>query len=91
MSFFEHDGQRIAYTVYGEGPRMTVLLPGLLLAQRMQEPLAAALAAHGERVIVMDPLGHGRSDRPHDMWRYSMARSAARWSRCSTTSRSSRR
>jgi pimeloyl-ACP methyl ester carboxylesterase len=73
MSYFEHDGKRIAYTVYGEGPRAMVLLPGLLLSQRMQEPLAEALAAHGERVIVMDPLGHGRSDRPHDMWRYSMS------------------
>ena len=72
MAYFEHDGQRIAYTVYGEGPRVTVLLPGLLLSQRMQEPLARELAARGERVILMDPLGHGRSDRPRDMWRYSM-------------------
>ncbi|HEU4703333.1 MAG TPA: alpha/beta hydrolase [Conexibacter sp.] len=73
MSFFTYEGQRIAYTVYGDGPRVTVLLPGLLLSQRMQEPLAHALAARGERVILMDPLGHGRSDRPRDMWRYSMA------------------
>lgn len=72
MVFFEHDGQRIAYTSYGEGPRVTVLVPGLLLSQRMQEPLARELAARGERVVVMDPLGHGSSDRPHDMWRYSM-------------------
>ncbi len=72
MPFFEHEGQRIAYSAYGEGSRVTVLLPGLLLSQRMQEPLAEALAARGERVIVMDPLGHGRSDRPRDMWRYSM-------------------
>jgi pimeloyl-ACP methyl ester carboxylesterase len=73
MSFFEHEGQRIAYTVYGDGPRVTVLLPGLLLSQRMQEPLAEALAERGERVVVMDPLGHGASDRPRDMWRYSMS------------------
>jgi pimeloyl-ACP methyl ester carboxylesterase len=73
MTFFTHEGQRIAYTVYGDGPRVTVLLPGLLLSQRMQEPLARSLAARGERVIVMDPLGHGSSDRPRDMWRYSMA------------------
>jgi pimeloyl-ACP methyl ester carboxylesterase len=73
MSFFEHEGQRIAYTVYGDGPRATVLLPGLLLSQRMQQPLAEALAERGERVIVMDPLGHGSSDRPRDMWRYSMS------------------
>jgi pimeloyl-ACP methyl ester carboxylesterase len=72
MSFFEHEGQRIAYTVYGEGPRVTVLLPGLLLSQRMQQPLAEALAARGNRVVLMDPLGHGSSDRPRDMWRYSM-------------------
>jgi pimeloyl-ACP methyl ester carboxylesterase len=73
-SFFEHDGQRIAYTIYGEGPRTTVLLPGLLLSQRMQEPLAQELAARGNRVVLMDPLGHGASDRPRDMWRYSMTR-----------------
>lgn len=72
MPFFEHDGQRIAYTEHGRGPRATVLLPGLLFSQRMQEPLARALAARGNRVITMDPLGHGRSDRPRDMWRYSM-------------------
>jgi pimeloyl-ACP methyl ester carboxylesterase len=72
MAFYDHDGQRIAYTVYGEGPRAVLLLPGLLLSQRMQEPLARALAQRGNRVILMDPLGHGRSDRPRDMWRYSM-------------------
>ncbi len=73
MPTFEHDGQRIAYTVYGEGPRAVLLLPGLLLSQRMQQPLAEALAARGSRVILMDPLGHGASDRPRDMWRYSMS------------------
>ncbi|MGN6189313.1 MAG: alpha/beta fold hydrolase [Conexibacter sp.] len=72
MASFTHEGQQIAFTVYGDGPRATVLLPGLLLSQRMQEPLARALAERGERVIVMDPLGHGSSDRPRDMWRYSM-------------------
>lgn len=77
MAFFEHDRQRIAYAEHGSGPRATVLLPGLLFSQRMQEPLAEALAARGNRVITLDPLGHGRSDRPRDMWRYSMATFAA--------------
>src|SRR5215207_3590496 len=72
MAFFTHEGQQIAYSVYGEGPRTVLLMPGLLLSQRMQEPLAEALAQRGNQVIVMDPLGHGRSDRPRDMWRYSM-------------------
>jgi pimeloyl-ACP methyl ester carboxylesterase len=47
-------------------------MPGLLLSQKMQVPLARALAGHGNRVITFDPLGHGASDRPRDMWRYSM-------------------
>ena len=72
MARFSFDGQRLAYTVYGEGPRTTVLLPGLLLSQKMQVPLARTLAKHGHRVITMDPLGHGASDRPRQMWRYSM-------------------
>lgn len=73
MASFTHAGHRIAYAEHGEGPRPLVLLPGLLFSQRMQEPLADALAAHGSRVITLDPLGHGRSDRPRDMWRYSMS------------------
>jgi pimeloyl-ACP methyl ester carboxylesterase len=77
MSYFRHDGQRLAYTVHGEGPRVTVLLPGLLLSQKMQTPLARELAARGNRVITFDPLGHGESDRPRDMWRYSMSAFAA--------------
>jgi pimeloyl-ACP methyl ester carboxylesterase len=69
---FTHAGQKLAYQVYGEGTRTFVLLPGLLLPVRMHEPLASALAERGHRVITMDPLGHGGSDRPRDMWRYSM-------------------
>src|SRR3954454_4385501 len=71
-SFFEHEGRRLAYTVYGEGPRTTVLMHGLLLSQKMHLPLARALARQGNRVITMDLLGHGRSDRPRDMTAYSM-------------------
>ncbi len=93
MSFFEVDGQRLAYTEFGGGPaalsdggvrgrtarsapasaRALILLHGLLLSQEMHRPLAESLAARGNRVITLDLLGHGRSDRPRDMWRYSMA------------------
>lgn len=66
------DGQRLAYTTYGTGPRATVLLHGLLFSQRMHAALAADLAARGNRVVTLDLLGHGLSDRPRDMWRYSM-------------------
>jgi pimeloyl-ACP methyl ester carboxylesterase len=72
MAHFSFEGQRLAYTVHGEGSRPMVLLPGLLLSQKMQTPLARTLAKHGHRVITMDPLGHGASDRPRQMWRYSV-------------------
>jgi pimeloyl-ACP methyl ester carboxylesterase len=73
MSDFEYQGHRLAYTEHGGGDHPTILLPGLLLSQQMQTPLARQLARRGNRVITLDPLGHGRSDRPLDMWHYSMA------------------
>jgi pimeloyl-ACP methyl ester carboxylesterase len=69
---FEHDGFRLVYDEYGSGPRTLVLLPGLLLSRRMHGPFARNLAERGNRVICLDLLGHGDSDRPPDMWRYSM-------------------
>lgn len=69
---FRWQDRELAYRVYGEGPRVTVLLHGLLLSQRMHEPLARALAERGDRVVTIDLLGHGRSERPPEMWRYSM-------------------
>jgi pimeloyl-ACP methyl ester carboxylesterase len=69
---FTHTGQKLAYEIHGEGSRNFVLLPGLLLPSRMHDPLAGALAERGHRVITLDLLGHGESDRPQDMWRYSM-------------------
>jgi len=71
-STFTLGGQRLAYTSYGEGARVIVLVHGLLLSQRMHAELAKALADRGNRVVTLDLLGHGRSDRPADMWRYSM-------------------
>ena len=73
MASFRHDGRRLAYTVHGEGERTTVLIHGLLLSQKMHLPLAKALAARGNRVVTLDLLGHGASDRPRDMNEYSMA------------------
>jgi len=68
-----HAGQRLVYDEYGEGPQVVVLLHGLLLSRRMQAPVAEALAERGHRVVCLDLLGHGASDRPRDMWRYSMS------------------
>jgi pimeloyl-ACP methyl ester carboxylesterase len=70
---FHHGGQRLSYREYGAGPRVTVLVHGLLFSQRMHRPLAQHLAGRGHRVVTLDLLGHGASDQPPDMWRYSMS------------------
>ena len=69
---FKFEGQLLDYTSYGDGQRDIVLLHGLLLSRRMHDQLARSLADRGNRVVTLDLLGHGRSDRPPDMWRYSM-------------------
>ena len=69
FSFNEH---RLVYDQYSSGHHVVVLMPGLLLSRRMHEPLARTLAERGHRVVCLDLLGHGDSDRPEEMWSYSM-------------------
>jgi pimeloyl-ACP methyl ester carboxylesterase len=73
MAEFRHQGRRISYDVHGEGERPIVLIHGLLMNRRMFDRLAPALAARGNRVITVDLLGHGRSERPPEMVHYSMS------------------
>ena len=63
---------RLEYTEYGAGDAWVVLLPGELMPRRMQQPLARVLAGEGLHVGTLDPLGHGRSDRPADPHAYSV-------------------
>jgi pimeloyl-ACP methyl ester carboxylesterase len=72
--FVEGDAgrDRLEYTEYGSGDAWVVLLPGQLMPRRMQQPLARVLAAEGFHVVTLDPLGHGRSDRPADPHAYSV-------------------
>ncbi|HET7484295.1 MAG TPA: alpha/beta hydrolase [Solirubrobacterales bacterium] len=72
MGHFRYEGHRIEYDSYGEGERLLVLVHGLLMNRRMYEGLAPALARRGNRVVCVDLLGHGRSDRPEDLRLYSM-------------------
>jgi pimeloyl-ACP methyl ester carboxylesterase len=69
---FGFEGHRLVYDEYGQGDQVVVLLPGLLFSRRMHEPLAEALAERGNRVLCLDLLGHGDSDRPPEMANYSM-------------------
>jgi pimeloyl-ACP methyl ester carboxylesterase len=55
---------RLAYEVYGSGDRVLVWLHGLLLDANLSRGLARRLAARGNRVVLLDLLGHGQSDKP---------------------------
>ena len=72
--FLESDGSRdrLEYTEYGSGDQWVVLLHGLLMPRRMQQPLARSMAEQGFHVVTLDLLGHGRSDQPADPLVYSM-------------------
>jgi len=72
MGEFAYESHRIEYDEYGEGERLLVLVHGLLMNRRMYERLGPALARRGNRVVCVDLLGHGRSDRPEDLRLYSM-------------------
>jgi pimeloyl-ACP methyl ester carboxylesterase len=72
MASFRYQGHALSYDVYGEGDRVIVLVHGLLMNRRMYERLGPEMAARGNRVICLDLLGHGRSDRPDDPALYSM-------------------
>jgi len=73
---FRHEGFTLGYEVHGEGERVIVLTNGLLLDAGVNRQLARSLAAHGFRVVLLDLLGHGTSDKPahatlHRMDRYA--------------------
>lgn len=72
MPEFDYNGHRISYDEYGEGDRPLVLIHGLLMNRHMFDRLGPEMAALGNRVIAVDLLGHGLSDRPSEMSHYSM-------------------
>lgn len=72
MGEFTYEGYRLSYDEYGSGDRPLILIHGLLMNKHMFERLGPVLAEAGHRVIALDLLGHGRSDRPEDLQRYSM-------------------
>ncbi|MGK2878978.1 MAG: alpha/beta fold hydrolase [Solirubrobacterales bacterium] len=71
-------GHRLAYETYGRGRRAVVLIHGLMMSARMQEPLALALAEDGNMTITIDLAGHGKSDGHRDhLYNWDIPRYAA--------------
>jgi pimeloyl-ACP methyl ester carboxylesterase len=59
-----YDQYQLNYEVYGSGDRVLVWLHGILLDANLSRGLARALADRGNRVVLLDLLGHGRSEKP---------------------------
>ncbi len=63
--YCSYEGYRLAYEVHGPAEAPPIfLIHGILLDSACNRDLASALANTGYRVILLDLLGHGRSDKP---------------------------
>lgn len=64
MGHFKYEGYTLAYEQHGPDSGVPVLLMhGILLDSAVNRDLAAALVQAGCRVVLLDLLGHGRSDK----------------------------
>ena len=67
----ERDGQRLFYEVYGEGEQTVFLLPTWSLVHSRHWKMQIPYFARHFRVVCMDGLGNGRSDRCRDPRRHA--------------------
>jgi pimeloyl-ACP methyl ester carboxylesterase/predicted glycosyltransferase len=74
--FVERDGQRLFYEVYGEGEETVFLIPTWSLVHSRHWKMQIPYLARHFRVLTMDGLGNGRSDRCRDPRRYGAAETA---------------
>jgi pimeloyl-ACP methyl ester carboxylesterase len=69
--FAERLGQRLFYEIYGDCEETIFLLPTWSLVHSRHWKMQIAYLARHFRVLVMDGLGNGRSDRCQDPSRYA--------------------
>ncbi|HEY7951536.1 MAG TPA: alpha/beta fold hydrolase [Solirubrobacteraceae bacterium] len=69
--FAERDGLRLFYEVYGEGEETIFLLPTWSLVHSRYWKMQIPYFARHFRVLVMDGLGNGRSDRCREPRRFA--------------------
>src|SRR5271168_5422135 len=68
--YVERDGQRLFYEVYGEGEETVFLIPTWSLIHSRHWKMQIPYFARHFRVLTMDGLGNGRSERCRDPQRY---------------------
>jgi pimeloyl-ACP methyl ester carboxylesterase len=66
------ENRHLAYEMWGDGDRVVVLLHGVLMDARLNRSIARGLASRGNRVVLLDLLGHGESAKPEDPAAYRM-------------------
>jgi pimeloyl-ACP methyl ester carboxylesterase len=71
--FVERDGMRLFYEVYGEGEETVFLIPTWSLFHSRHWKMQVPYFSRHFRVLTMDGLGNGRSDRCRDPRRYGAA------------------
>jgi pimeloyl-ACP methyl ester carboxylesterase/predicted glycosyltransferase len=71
--YVERDGQRLFYELYGHGEMTVFLLPTWSLFHSRHWKMQIPYFARHFRVLTMDGLGNGRSDRCRDPRRYAPA------------------
>lgn len=69
---FPYRDYDLTYEVHGEGPRVFVFIHGLLLDAALNRDIASRLAARGNRVVLLELLGHGRSAKPTHAYEYRL-------------------
>src|ERR1700712_3015324 len=62
--FVERDGVRVYYESYGAGERTIVFAPADVIVTSEMWKAQVPYLARSYRVVVIDPRGNGRSDRP---------------------------
>lgn len=68
------DGRTISYLATGDGP-VVLMVPGLLQSAALWRDRGYIDAlSDTHRVVAIDPLGHGESDKPHDPAAYGAER-----------------
>jgi len=78
-NYFEHDGMRLHYVCEGpaDATECIVLLHGEPTWSYLYRKVIPLLAARGYRVVALDFLGMGKSDKPVASTRHSFARHVA--------------
>lgn len=74
MEVLAPGGDKVAYRVFGDGPRTLILVHGWMMSGAVFDPFLSALDTAGLRVVVPDLVGSGDSARPESG--YTLARYA---------------